>query len=101
MKDYPLLTSVDNAKIKHAVKLADRRERNKSGLFLIEGYRELQRALLGRETLETLYICPELFLGTNEGDLIASAEKSGAKVYLVTERVFRKVSYRDRPDGLL
>lgn len=93
-----LITSLQNEGVKGAVKLRERREREKSDLFLIEGYRELLRAIDGGMEIERLYTCSELFLGSNEGALIARA---GGEVLECNEAVFRKLSYRDRPDGLL
>ncbi len=95
------LTSLQNPKVKEAVHLRDRRQRDKTGLFLIEGYRELFRAVSGGIDIETLFICPELFLGSNEPALIDKILASGSKVFTCSEQVFRKMSYRDRPDGLL
>ena len=92
------ITSLQNSKVKDAVALRDRREREKSGLFLIEGYRELKRAVDAGRKIETLFICRELFLGENEPELI---EKAGGQALACTEEVFSKISYRDRPDGLL
>lgn len=91
-----LITSAQNPKIKQAKKLWKRREREKTQRFLIEGYRELSRAQ--SVEIETLFICPELFLGTNEQDLI---QRIQAPVYACTPALFRSLSYRDRPDGLL
>jgi RNA methyltransferase, TrmH family len=93
-----MISSLQNPGVKEVVRLRERRERDKSDLFLIEGYRELLRAVDGGVVLERLYTCPELFLGSNEGALIGRA---GAEVLECTEAVFRKLSYRDRPDGLL
>jgi TrmH family RNA methyltransferase len=95
------LTSLQNPRVKQVVKLRDRRERDQSGLFIIEGFRELLRAIDAERSIETLFICPELFLGTNENSLINRILKSGAAVFTCSEGVFRKLSYRDRPDGLL
>lgn len=80
------------------MRLRDRRERDETGLFLIEGYRELLRAVDAGHPIQELYTCPSLFLGSNEQSLIARA---GASVFECSEEVFRKISYRDRPDGLL
>ncbi|MCB1111968.1 MAG: RNA methyltransferase [Chlamydiales bacterium] len=96
-----LITSLQNPKVKEAVRLRDRRDRDKSGLFLIEGYRELLRAADNGQPIETLFICSELFLGSNEETLINRIQGSGAHVLSCSEAVFRKLSYRDRPDGLL
>ncbi len=93
------ITSLQNPKVKQVVRLRDRRQRdNKSDRFLIEGYRELLRAVDAGYPIESLFICPALFLGTNESTLI---DRCGAKTYSCPEHVFRKMSYRDRPDGLL
>ncbi|MEN9344381.1 MAG: hypothetical protein RLZZ453_1168 [Chlamydiota bacterium] len=95
------ITSLQNPKLKAALRLFDRKERDETGLFLIEGYRELCRACEGQVIVETLFICRDLFLGTQEDFLIARMRSQGAQVVVCTEAVLRKLSYRDRPDGLI
>ena len=95
---FEKITSLQNPKIKDAVKLRERRDRDRTGLFLIEGYRELKRAVDAKRKLEMVFYCPELFLGTNERDLIIA---SCVNAYPCTPEVFAKLSYRDRPDGIL
>lgn len=95
------LTSIQNPRVKQAIHLRERSERDSTGLFLIEGYRELLRATDAGWTCESLYICPELFLGSNESALIERIRAKGAKILTCSEKVFQKISYRDRPDGLL
>lgn len=95
------ITSTQNERIKQLVRLRSRRERDRTGRFLIEGYRELRRALESDVALEELYSCPELYLGGDEGRLVALAGRRGASLFEVTEAPFRKASYRDRPEGLL
>ena len=95
------ISSLQNPRIKQVVKLRDRPEREKTGQFLIEGYREILRASDAGQPFDTLFICPSLFLGSNESSLIARIAQSGAQVWTCSEAVFRKISYRDRPDGLL
>lgn len=92
------ITSLQNPKVKLAVNLRDRRSRDEHGLFLIEGYREIERAVAMKRKIATLFICPEFFLGDNEQKLI---DASGAEVLHCSKEVFAKISYRDRPDGLL
>lgn len=99
--DEPFLTSAQNPKIKAAIKLRDRRDRDRSGSFLIEGYRELLRAVEAGHPISQLFICPALFLGSNEGGLIEAISALGATVLTCSESLFRKLSYRDRPDGLI
>jgi TrmH family RNA methyltransferase len=95
------ITSAQNPRIKHLVKLRKRRTRDAEKQILIEGYRELNRAVENGTVPTDLYFCREFFLGENEGALIAKCEAGGAKVFDCTPDVFRKISYRDRPDGLL
>jgi TrmH family RNA methyltransferase len=101
MDDPFFISSLQNPRIKHVVKLRDRPEREKSGQFLIEGYREILRAADAGQHFDTLFICPSLFLGSNETTLIDRIAKKGTQVWTCSEQVFRKISYRDRPDGLL
>lgn len=95
------ITSLQNPKVKHLIALRDRRERDSSGEFLIEGYRELLRAVDAGWRMTQLFFCPELFLGVNEQALIDRIERYGAQLFRCTKQVFEKLSYRDRPDGLV
>lgn len=95
------ITSKQNPKIKGLLNLRKRRDRDEQGLFLIEGYREVSRALKKGIAPKELYYSPDWFLGENENDLILQAEAKGARLYELSKEVFEKCSYRDRPDGLL
>jgi len=95
------LTSLQNPRIKQLVKLRDRSARDETNQFLIEGYRELLRASDQQHPIDTLFICPELFLGTNEQSLIQKLVNRGTKLWTCTAPLFHKISYRDRPDGLI
>jgi TrmH family RNA methyltransferase len=101
MNEEFLISSSQNPKVKQVIHLRDRSERESSGQFLIEGYREVLRATEAGWKLEQLFICPELFLGVNELSLIEKISKAGTKIYTCAENPFRKMSYRDRPDGLI
>lgn len=95
------LTSLHNPRVKQVINLRERRDRDKSGLFLIEGYREILRAVDARHPIQSLFTCPELFLGSNETALIQRIATAKGAVIPCSEKVFRKISYRDRPDGLI
>ncbi len=92
------LTSAQNPKIKQLVRLKDRKERDATSLFLIEGYREIKRAAAGSVHFHSLYICPEFFLGENEEALI---DQTNCDLFVLPKHLFEKISYRDRPDGLV
>ena len=95
------ITSLQNPRLKALAKLKKRRERDETDQFLIEGYRELKRALDAGVKVETLLFSEELFLGENEPALIEQARAGGAEVLSVSAGPFSKLSYRDRPDGLM
>lgn len=97
----PNLTSLQNPQVKQAIHLRDRHERDKTNLFLIEGYREILRATDAGWKIQKIFTCSDLFLGSNEPALIQRLASRGTQVLTCSEKVFRKISYRDRPDGLL
>lgn len=88
------ITSTQNPKIKHIVKLReDKRQRQKDNLILVEGFDELTLALSCGLIPQTLLTAPEL------------ASKpltfNSAEIFTVSRAVFEKISYRDNPDGWL
>ena len=95
------ITSLQNPRIKQLVKLRERRDRDDAGLFLIEGYREVRRALEKGVHPKEFYYSPEWFLGENEPALIEQARQAGAQLFELSKEAFAKVAYRERPDGLL
>lgn len=103
--DHPMsdrhLTSLQNPQVKQAIHLRDRHARDQTSLFLIEGYREILRAADAGWKIDKLMTCSDLFLGSNEGALIKRLAARGTQIITCTDKVFHKMSYRDRPDGLL
>lgn len=95
------ITSSQNPQVKAVINLRERRHRDATQTFLIEGYRELLRGVEAGWKIDTLLTCSELFLGVNEPDLIRKIEAAGAQRVECSAQLFEKISYRDRPDGLL
>ena len=96
-----VITSPQNPRVKTVVKLRQRSHRDELGLMLIEGYRELKRAVDSGHLPSAVFFCPALFQGKNETPLLARCREAGAETLECTGDVFRKISYRDRPEGLL
>ncbi|ULH15908.1 RNA methyltransferase [Deinococcus sp. KNUC1210] len=94
------ITSLQNAQVKRLVRLRTRRERQAEGLWLIEGARELGRALASGLVFQTLYHCPELF-SDEARELMPTLEALPLAAVRCTREVFEKVSHRENPDGLL
>ena len=95
------ITSHQNQRIKDIIKLKNRRTREKNQKTLFEGYRLISRALDANFSIEECYFCPSMFLGKNEQSLLNSLLSRGAKLIKVPESILQKMSYRDRPEGLV
>jgi TrmH family RNA methyltransferase len=96
-----IITSLQNPRLKRLVRLRDRRPRDEERAFLVEGYREVRRALEKKVALDEVYFSSGWFLGENEPALLAQAEAAGARLYELSKDAFAKVAYRERPDGIL
>jgi len=95
------ITSIQNPRLKQVVKLRKRANREEVGLVLVEGYRELRRALENGWKPTSLFICRECFLGENEDEVIGMCERAGAELIECEKPAFEKIAYRERPEGLL
>jgi TrmH family RNA methyltransferase len=95
------ITSLQNPRIKEVVKLRKRSHRDELGLLVVEGYREIRRALDNAWKPQALFHCSELFQGSNEGALIEDCASAAADLFPCSGPVFHKIAYRDRPEGLL
>jgi len=96
-----LISSLQNPRVKAVVRLRNRRDRDRERKMLIEGYRELLRAFRNGYPVDELFVCEELFQGENEGTLIDGLSETGTRILATAPEVFRKMAYRDRPEGLL
>ncbi|HMO49613.1 MAG TPA: RNA methyltransferase [Kiritimatiellia bacterium] len=96
-----VITSPQNPRVKEVVKLRKRGHRDTHSSILIEGYREVKRAVESRWPVSVLFYCPEHFIGENEGDLLELCRSAGVELIECAPPVFEKMAYRDRPEGLL
>ena len=95
------ITSLQNTRVKAVVALRQRSTRDERDEMIIEGYRELKRALDNQIRPKALFHCRELFMGSNEPALIERCREIGTELFECAAPVFEKMSYRDRPEGLL
>ena len=101
MEEIQIIESPQNPRVKAAVKLRKCKIRKKTGQTLVEGYRETNRAIANGWQFNELYFCPKLFLDSGAGELVSNIQKTGIPLFQCSEAAFRKMSYRDTPDGLL
>lgn len=102
-----VIESPANPRIKAALRLRERRERDATGLTLVDGGREALRAMEGGAVVEAAFVCPSL-LATREAKRVAeklsqSFGPFGASIEYaeVGERAFERLAYGDRADGVV
>ncbi len=97
----PLLTSLANPRVKAATALRDRRERDRTGLTLIDGAREVRRALeAGIEVVEA-FVCEPLLAGPDARAALDLLRAGATSVQSTSEAVFAKVAFGERSEGLV
>lgn len=96
------ITSLTNPHVKEIVRLRAGGHRKSSGVTIVDGSREVLRALESGVKFREFYLCPEL-LGRDEEEKQLRTKLSGVKVpaFEVTKTVFVKIAYGDRQEGVL
>ena len=97
----PIITSLQNPRVKEAVRLRDRRHREKQGRILIDGARELRRAIGGGLRMIEVFVCEPLCLGDEAKRLLQSLDSCGGEVLSINETVFEKLAFGHRAEGVL
>jgi TrmH family RNA methyltransferase len=92
------IESLDNDKVKDAIRLRSRRARETSNRFLVEGAREIRRALDAGHRPVSLFVESSL---VTEADLIERSTRAGARSFSVSKAVWSKMAVREDRDGLL
>jgi TrmH family RNA methyltransferase len=97
--DEPL-TSPKNPRVRAAAALRDRRSRDEAGLTLVDGSRELARALAGGATVVEAFVDAGR-LDAEGRDAVALARSRGALVVPVAAAVLDRLAYGDRSEGVV
>ncbi len=94
------ITSRHNARVKQAAKLRDRRGREEQGRIIIDGVREITRAVHAGVKLNEVFVC-EATLQPAGSQLLTSLTASDCDIVPVSSAVFDKLSFGDRVEGLI
>jgi TrmH family RNA methyltransferase len=89
-----------NPRIAAAAALRDREQRAVTGLALVDGVREIERAIGAGLIPETIFLCPER-AGERAAALAASAARRGSTVLHVSRRALERLAYGDREEGVV
>lgn len=94
------ITSLHNPRIKAAARLRDRSGRDDQGRIIIDGNREIGRALAAGVQIVELYYVPEQ-LEPEDERLLASVRKSPAEIIEVTPAVLEKLAFGQRHEDMV
>ena len=95
-----VITSKDNEIIKHIRKLKDKKERDISNEFIVEGIKMLEEAINENAKIKTVVVCDDC-LGNSKiaTDLLYEIAKEN--IIYVPEKIFKLISDVKTPQGIL
>ncbi|MEX0978865.1 MAG: TrmH family RNA methyltransferase [Pirellulales bacterium] len=95
------ITSLQNPRVKDAIRLRASRNRARQGRFLIDGARELLQAMWGRVPLVELFVCVPLCRSPAAQEVLSRLDEIKADAWDVPAEVFQKMAFGQRHDGVL
>jgi RNA methyltransferase, TrmH family len=99
-----MITSLSNERIKAICKLQDRKTRQESGQFFIEGLRvvaeAVEQAEAERAKIDCLVFAPELLKSSFGQQIVADQRERGILILEVSKEVFGRISAKDGPQGI-
>lgn len=99
MEDIKHISSIQNALIKKIVHLKEKsRDRKKTGLFVLEGQRELDLALKGDYQIENILFCEPLL---DQTTLDSLSDIDTSILISVSTEVYKKMAHRDSTEGII
>ncbi len=96
----PAITSAKNPHVRAAAALRDRHERDDAGVTLVDGARELVRALAGGAEIVEVFVDQDR-LGFEGAGAVEEARRRGAGIVGVSGPVLDRLAYGDRAEGLV
>jgi TrmH family RNA methyltransferase len=97
----PVLASPSNPRIKSVARLRGRRERESTGLTLVDGPREVRRALEAGVDVTEAFVCESLLAGEDARVALDLLRDRHVPLTTTTERAFAKIAFGDRAEGLI
>jgi|tagenome__1003787_1003787.scaffolds.fasta_scaffold20597625_2 TrmH family RNA methyltransferase len=95
------ITSRQNSQVKDVVRLRDGRVRRQNHQFIIDGTREISRALASGIRPLKAFICDELCQSVECREAKKAVETQGAEVFQVSPDVHAKLAFGDRNEGII
>jgi len=95
------ITSTANPRLKAALRLRGRRERDRTGLTLIDGARETARARAGGARLREAFVSAQYCLDAECRAALEGLREAGIPTWEVGPEAFARLAYGDRLDGIV
>ena len=97
----PILSSRHSPRFREALALREARARRERGLLLVDGGREIGRALAAGVAIAGVWVAREQ-VRTDEGrQALAAVEATGAPVIEATPELLARLAYGERDDGIV
>jgi TrmH family RNA methyltransferase len=97
----PTLTSTANPRFRAALSLRDRRERARHGRLLVDGVREVARALDAGVALVEIFVAPGASPEPAVDAVVARAAGFGIPIVPVTADLLSRLEYGERASGIV
>jgi len=96
------LSSARNPRVKAAAALRDRKERDRTGLTLVDGIREVTRAVAAGAVPSEAFVHPERLARHPDGPALDTLLRaSGAPVHQCGDAVLDRLGFGDRSEGIV
>ena len=96
-----IITSPQNPRVKDAIRLRSAQHRRKQQRFLIDGARELARAIAAGVPLVETFVCESLCTSPESRLALNLLQQAPGELWQVNESVFAKLAFGERAEGLL
>jgi TrmH family RNA methyltransferase len=101
MSESLRITSRQNTRVKDTARLRASRERERRGQFIIDGAREITRAIAAGVRCVEAFVCEELCDSIDCKTAVDALRTGGTEICSVSPEVFEKLAFGDRDDGVI
>lgn len=108
MTNEDIIKSLQNPKVKRLLALQQKSaERRREGLFVVEGWRELEHCLEAGYEVDTVFFCPALIANGDATEQLKLADKrlrnlpDKVRRFEVSPQVYERMAYRGSTEGVM
>ena len=100
-RSQPDLTSRANPRVAAVTALRDRHERDRLGLTIVDGAREVRRAIDAGAVVESVFTCASLLSGPDARAALDALAAARITPVTTSEGVFEKLAFGGRSEGIV